>query len=144
MWLATLTRQMRSQASSGTSTPPIMMMPALAQNRSTVPNSSSVRATSAWTSGSAPASTARPIDAVAPSAAMSAATRSAATPSMTAIVGAPAHMACSGVRSVTPSEPYTWMARYDTSRSVLAHVYLHAAICVRAAWVDELSIVHAV
>ena len=37
-----------------------------------------------------------------------------------------------------------WMARYETSRSTLAHVYLHAAICVRASWVEELSIVHAV
>jgi len=32
----------------------------------------------------------------------------------------------------------------DTSRSTLAIVYLTAAMSVRASWVDELSIFHAV
>src|ERR671917_74652 len=55
MWLATLTRQMRSHASSGASTPPTTMIPALAQNRSIGPKASSVRRTSSVTSASAAA-----------------------------------------------------------------------------------------
>ena len=54
MWLATLTRHIRSQSSSGTSTPPMAMIPALAQNRSTGPNASSVRRTRSTTSALGP------------------------------------------------------------------------------------------
>ena len=64
-------------------------------------------------------------------------------PSMMLIIGAVFHMPCSGVRSVTPSAPCTCCARQTTSRTTLATVNLQA-ISVRASWVEELSIFHAV
>ena len=66
------------------------------------------------------------------------------TPSAMPIVGAPAYMACSGVRLVVPSEPRMCSALNDTSRSTLAIVYFTAAMSVRVSCVLVLSIFHAV
>src|ERR671916_46732 len=105
MWLATFTRQMRSHASSGASTPPTTMIPALAQKRSIGPKASSVRRTSSRTSAATPASTrsATAGTPVAPS--ISAATRSAWSPSMSATTTARASSAAKARASASPMPP---------------------------------------
>src|SRR4051812_36677760 len=104
MWLATLTFQMRSHCSSGTSTPPMAMMPALAQNRSMSPWASSVAATSASTWASSPASTLVAV-AVPPAAVMSAATRRAPASSMSATATAAAPLAAKARHRASPMPP---------------------------------------
>ena len=59
------------------------------------------------------------------------------------IVGAPAYIAWSGVRSVVPSDPWMCSALNETSRSTLAIVNFTVAMSVRASCVEELSIFHA-
>ena len=97
MWLRTLTAHVRSQALSGTSTPPSTMIPALAQNRSTGPKVRSVCSTNPMTSPSSATSTVA-ASAAWPAAFSSSATASAPLPSMSA--------------TATPSAPWAAKVRH--------------------------------
>ena len=59
-------------------------------------------------------------------------------------MGAAAYIACSGVRSVVPSEPWMCRASNEISRSTRAMVNFTAAMSVRASALEVWSIFQAV